>query len=64
MSELIQTKDGLIARDELEVQDITEWHENARVTATEWRRAGELVRRDVHVNILRGQSALGEQGSI
>lgn len=58
------TTRGLIARELLEVTDHIEWHDNARVTATEWRLDGELVRRDVHANVLRGDSALGEQGNI
>jgi hypothetical protein len=62
--QMVQTKDGLVPRDELEVTDVTEWHDNARVVATEWRKAGELVRRDVHVSILRGHSLSGEQGAV
>lgn len=61
---LVHTAIGMVEQDQLEVNDITEWHENARVTATEWRKDGEVVRRDVHVNILRGQSLAGEQGAM
>lgn len=61
---LIYTTLGLIPREELEVTDVIDWQDNARVTATEWRKDGEIVRRDVHVNILRGQSAAGEQGAL
>ena len=50
----VQTLVGLIERERLEVSDITVEEDNARVTATEWRLDGELVRRDVHVNVLRG----------
>lgn len=57
---LIQTKDGLIPLEELDVRDVTELQENARVTATEWYRNGELVRRDVHVNVLRGLQVAAE----
>lgn len=57
---LIHTKDGLVPIEELDVKDITELQENARVTATEWRRNGEVVRRDVHVNLLRGLSMAAE----
>lgn len=60
----VHTTRGFIERARLEVRDFVEWHDNARVTATEWRLGGELVRRDVHVNILRGDTALGEQGNI
>lgn len=62
--QLIHTKDGLISSAELEVSDIVEWHDNARVTATEWRRNGEIVRRDVNVNILRGLSLDGQQATL
>lgn len=61
---LVYTTLGLVPHEQLNVQDITEWHDNARVTATEWRKDGELVRRDVHVNILRGHDLIGEQASI
>ena len=61
---LVHTTAGLVPAERLTVEDITEWHENARVTATEWRMDGELVRRDVHVNILCGQSLDGEQAVI
>lgn len=60
---LIHTTKGLVDFEQLQVKDVTELHDNARVTATEWYLGDELVRRDVHVNILRGQSALGEGGS-
>lgn len=59
--ELIYTTHGLVPRAELEVHDVVSWEPNARVTATEWRRNGELVRRDVNVNILRGLSIGAEQ---
>lgn len=61
---LVITARGLVARNLLEVSDRTEWNDDARVTVTEWRLDGELVRSDLHVNLLRGDSALGEQGSI
>lgn len=53
---LVHTTDGLVPLSELEVRDVTEVHPNARVTATEWTRSGKVVRRDVHVNMLRGVS--------
>lgn len=62
--ELVYTTLGLVPRNELDITDVTEWHDNARVTATEWRKDGELVRRDVHVNILRGLAVQGEQGTV
>lgn len=61
---MIQTKDGLIDRSELIVKDIISEEDNARVTATEWYKGTELVRRDVHVNVLRGLSLDGEQAAI
>ena len=53
---LVFTTDGLVPLVELEVHDITEMQANCRVTATEWSRNGKVVRRDVHVNVLRGLS--------
>lgn len=61
---LVYTTKGLIERDQLEIKDVVSEEDNARVMATEWYLNGELVRRDVNVNILRGQSVLGEQGEI
>lgn len=59
---LVQTKEGLVDRDSLTVKDIVTEEGNARVTATEWYRGDELMRRDVHVNILAAQSLSGDQG--
>lgn len=56
------TTKGLVDRELLQVQDIVTEEPNARVTATEWRMGDELVRRDVHVNILAGQAVTAEQG--
>ena len=58
----ILTKNGLIDRSLLHVYDIITEEENARVTATEWYLEGELVRRDVMVNILRGIELNSQQG--
>lgn len=60
----ILTKLGLIERTELEVKDVIVEEENARVTATEWYHNGELVRRDVNVNILSGIQMTGEQQTV
>lgn len=60
---LVQTTKGLIERDTLEVRDIVEEHDNARVNATEWFLDGELVRRDVNVNVLRGAELGSEQNT-
>lgn len=62
--QLIYTAQGLLPSNELEVKDVVEMHDNARVTATEWRRNGELVRRDVNVNILRGLEMSGQQAQL
>lgn len=59
---LVYTTKGLVEYEKLVVTDIIKMEDNARVTATEWRLDGELVRRDVNVSILRGQSVAGEQG--
>lgn len=61
---LIHTTHGLVERNLLTVKDIVAEEDNARVTATEWYLGEELVRRDVNVNILRGQDILGEQNSV
>lgn len=58
------TTKGIVDQSLLTVADIVTEEENARVTATEWHLDGELVRRDVHVNILVSQALTGEQGSI
>lgn len=50
----VHTKNGLVEFDRLEVRDILEVHDNARNNIVEWYLDGELVRRDVFVNILRG----------
>ena len=60
----VYTIKGVVDRDSLTVKDIITEEGNARTTATEWFMGDELVRRDVHVNILVGQSCDGEQGSI
>lgn len=60
----IYTTRGLIDRDQLTVQDVISDEQNARVTATEWRMGDELVRRDVHVNILAPQALGAEQGGV
>ena len=60
MSHVLTTK-GLIDRAELDVQDVITEEDNARIFATEWRHNGELVRRDVNVNILAGLQLSGEQ---
>lgn len=57
----VHTTKGLIDRDCLVATDIVSNEDNARVTATEWHLDGELVRRDVNVNILSGQAIFGEQ---
>lgn len=61
--QVITTK-GLVNRSALTVKDIVSDESNARVTATEWYLDGEMVRRDVNVNILVGQSLSGAQGEL
>lgn len=60
------TTKGLVEVDELDVKDIVTLEENARVIATEWRlkSTGELVRRDVNVNILVGHLVGGQQSQL
>lgn len=57
----VHTTKGLIERELLEVTDIIENHDNARVTITQWRLDGELVRQDVNANILQGLALCSEQ---
>ena len=61
---MVHTTKGMISRDRLVVTDITSDEDNARVTATEWHLDGELVRRDVNVNILQGQAVFGDQAEV
>ena len=61
---LVHTTKGLLERELLEVKDSITEEENARVMATEWFLDGELVRRDVNVNILRGIDLNSEQAEI
>jgi hypothetical protein len=60
----VLTKNGLIPRADLEVIDEIVEESNARVFVTEWRHHGELVRRDVNVNILAGVELAGEQQAV
>ena len=61
---LVHTTKGLVAREKLTATDTVFEEDNARVTATEWHMGGELVRRDVNVNILAGQALAGEQAEL
>jgi hypothetical protein len=60
----VETTKGLIDIDKLEIKDITTVTNNMRVTATEWRLGGELVRRDLMGNVLSGIVANGTQQDI
>jgi len=60
----VWTTKGEIDRDELVVTDEITEEDNARVFATSWHHNGELVRRDVNVNILRGLELKGEQQDV
>lgn len=64
MADLVQTTKGMVPFGELEVRDVIEVGDNSRVTATEWFLKGEMVRRDVHVNILRGLELAPSQGKV
>ena len=55
---LVQTTVGLVEQSNLEIKDVIENGDSARVTATEWYLNGLLVRRDVNVNILRGVACI------
>lgn len=60
----VQTTKGLIEREELRAVEIISEEDNARVVATEWFMGDELVRRDVHVSILRALEINTEQESL
>ena len=60
----VHTNKGLIARDKLRAFDEITEEPNARIIATEWFLGDELVRRDVAVSILQGQSLTGDQAVI
>lgn len=60
----VHTTKGLIERDQLQAKDIITEEDNARVVATEWFLGDELVRRDVHVSILRGLEVASEQTTV
>jgi len=57
---LVSTEIGLIDKSRLQVTDMITVEDNARVTATEWRLEGKMVRRDVWVNALRGLEMNGK----
>jgi hypothetical protein len=61
---LVDTIKGPIERDQLTVTDIVEEGPNHRSIVTEWRLDGEVVKRDCHVSILRGQALGGEQATM
>ena len=50
----VLTTAGLVERSELTERDIVTESDNARAVATEWYLDGNMVRRDVWVNTLRG----------
>lgn len=61
---LIHTTHGLVPLEQLEVNDTVEWFDNARKTTTVWTLKGEMVRTDVHVNILRGLATEAVAGAM
>ena len=61
---LVQTTIGLLDSTKLEVKDVVEMNDMVRTTATEWYADGELVRRDLNINVLCGHSLTGEQEEI
>lgn len=63
MNQVMTTK-GLVELDQLEVLDVVETGDNYRKVATEYRLNGELVRRDVTVNALRGIESQATEGRI
>ena len=66
MAELdaVDTIKGRILRSELEVQEIVTEDETNRVIVTEWTLKGEVVKRDCHVIVKRGQGLGGHQAQM
>ena len=60
----VLTTHGLIDLSQLEVKDVVETGDNYRKIATEYRLNGELVRRDVTVNALRGLESQSIEGRV
>jgi hypothetical protein len=60
----VLTTHGEIEFDQLEVKDLIEVKDNHRKIATEYRLSGELVRRDVVVNLMMPLCAVSEQGRV
>lgn len=53
-----------VERDALDISHHCAWRENSYEHAIEYRLEGELVRRDVWVNVLRGQSINSDSGKV
>jgi len=60
----VLTVAGLVDLSLLDVEDHIEVGDNYRKIATEYRLNGELVRRDVTVNALRGVMSEAREGNI
>ena len=58
---LVQTTQGLLESDSLTVKDTSTIENDVRVTSTEWFLGEQLVRKDLTLNILCGQSMSGVQ---
>ena len=58
---LVQTTQGLLESDSLTVKDTSTIENDVRVTSTEWFLGEQLVRKDLNLNILCGQSMSGIQ---
>lgn len=61
---LVHTTKGLLERDALDMKYAMQFHDNAHVVAVEWYHEGEMVRRDVHVSVLRGPEVQVSEGAI
>lgn len=60
---MIPTTKGDVDLSELEVKDSWVFENDKRVMATEYWHQGELVRRDVWVNVFKGES-MGARGQL
>lgn len=61
---LVQTTKGLIDSDELTRKYSMTLNDTAHTVATEWYLGDELVRRDVHVSVLRGLPVHSTAGKV
>ncbi len=57
----VQTSKGVLDRSDLQVKYIIEESDTSTTSVTEWYLKDEMVRRDVHVNMLVGMPISSDQ---